>query len=142
MINSITVSGNLGAQPELRYTQSGKAVASARIAVWQGKETDACWLEVTFWEGTAELFAKLPKGQGVIVSGRIGSRQWEGKNGPVTTYTITGSEFGIAPKRDAQNQSRAQAAARQTAYGSAAGNSQSAAPAWGAPPPEDDAIPF
>lgn len=69
--SSTTVQGNLGADPELRYTQEGKAVCNFTVAVNLGqKRTD--WYRVSAWEALAETCYKhLKKGQAVMVVGRM-----------------------------------------------------------------------
>lgn len=86
MINRIVLVGRLTADPELRYTPSGKAVASFRIAVdrranSQGeKETD--FIPVVVWEKSAEFASNyLSKGRLVAVDGRLQIRSWVAQDG-------------------------------------------------------------
>jgi single-strand DNA-binding protein len=88
-IPTITIVGNLVADPELRFTASGKAVASLRVAVServkdgdQWKDGDSTYWRVSAWDGLAEHIGdSLAKGQRVIVMGRVASRTWETKEG-------------------------------------------------------------
>lgn len=74
MFQQIQLVGRLGSEPELRRTQSGKAVASFSLAVdkpTQG-EKKTLWLRVSCWERDAENAAKyLTKGSTVLVIGEV-----------------------------------------------------------------------
>jgi len=88
-LNKMMIIGNLGADPELRYTPGGKAVAELRVAVndrskgvdgeWQ-EETQ--WFRVELWEQAAE---RLRKGHKVFAEGQLRAREWEGKDGQKRT---------------------------------------------------------
>ena len=97
-INTVTVSGNLTRDPELRNLPSGQAVCSFSIAHNErykdasGEWTDrACYFDVTVWSGLGEWMGRnLHKGQKVVVSGRLKWRQWDDKDGNKrTTVDIT-----------------------------------------------------
>lgn len=87
MLNVIVLIGRLTKDPELRYTQSGKAVATLRLAVDRGttnpqgeKETD--FIDVVVWERQAETVANyLQKGRQVAVQGRLQIRSYETQEG-------------------------------------------------------------
>lgn len=86
MLNHIVLMGRLTADPVLRRTPSGTAVAEACLAVerdYSGngqKETD--FINIVAWRGTAEFFSKyFSKGQMAVVSGRLQIRTWEDKKG-------------------------------------------------------------
>ena len=88
MLNNVTLMGRLGKDPELRHTQSGKAVASFSLACdrdykAQGsdqRETD--WIECVAWGGTAEIIQKyFTKGRSMAVTGRLQVRNWTDKDG-------------------------------------------------------------
>lgn len=78
-VNKITLIGNLGADPELRYTPSGKAVANLRLAVnrsWKGDDgewqEESIWFKASLWEQRAERVAEhMRKGDQVYVEGRL-----------------------------------------------------------------------
>lgn len=84
-INTVTLSGNLVKDPELRSTQSGKDVCSLRIAFnrrekdSQGEWGDvASFIDVSVWEGPGRWIAEhLAKGEGVVVQGELRIREWE-----------------------------------------------------------------
>ena len=92
-LNKMMIIGNLGADPELRYTPGGKAVAELRVAVndrskgpdgeWQD-ETQ--WFRVELWEQAAERAAeRLRKGHKIFAEGQLRAREWEGKDGQKRT---------------------------------------------------------
>jgi single-strand DNA-binding protein len=89
-INHITVSGNVTRDPELRFTQAGRAVASFGVAVnrrWQNRQTQeweeqVSFFDVTCWAQLAENVAEsLNKGSRVVVSGRLQQRSYEDREG-------------------------------------------------------------
>ena len=102
--NSITVVGTLGKDVELRFTAAGKAVASFGIAVnrryqvngeWQEQTS---WFNVTAWGELGENAAgSLHKGSRVIVTGRLESREFEGKDGvKKTAVEIVADDLGAS----------------------------------------------
>lgn len=93
MLNKAMIIGNLGKDPELRYTQEGTAVCNLTVATnetWtdknQQKQERTEWHRVTVWGRTAENCEKyLSKGRKVYVEGRIQTREYQDKSG-VTKY--------------------------------------------------------
>lgn len=81
--NQCTFVGNLGKDPELRYTPGGKAVCNFSIAVNEGgQEKKTLWMRVVCWDKTAENAAKyLNKGKPVLVSGRMQENSWKDRDG-------------------------------------------------------------
>jgi single-strand DNA-binding protein len=87
-VNKVIIIGNLGADPELKYTPSGKAVANLRIATaeaWKdksgAKQEKTEWHRVTVWGDMAENCSKyLSKGRSCYVEGRLETRSYD-KNG-------------------------------------------------------------
>lgn len=88
MLNHITIMGRLTRDPELRYTQSGTAVASFTLAVDRDfsdkssgeRQTD--FIDCVAWRQTAEFVSKyFPKGSMAIASGRLQLRDWQDKEG-------------------------------------------------------------
>src|SRR5215212_765553 len=88
-LNKAMIIGNLGRDPEMRYTPSGQAVTQFTVAVnrnfkdgegnWQ-EETE--WFRIVAWGPTGERAAEhLRKGNKVYVEGRLQTRQWEGQDG-------------------------------------------------------------
>lgn len=83
-LNKVTLLGNLGRDPEVRYTQNGNAVANLAVATNERRKQGNDWKDVAEWHRvvcfgkTAEAVAKtLGKGSGVLVEGRLQTRQWE-----------------------------------------------------------------
>lgn len=84
-VNKVILLGNLGRDPELRYTQSGKAVANFSMATSVKKKDgteETEWHKVTAWEKLAELVSRLcVKGTKVYVEGSLKTREYEDKQG-------------------------------------------------------------
>ena len=88
-VNKVILIGNLGRDPELRYTQSGQAVANFTLATtesWNkregGREERTEWHRIVAWGRTAELCAQyLSKGRTVYIEGRLQTREWENREG-------------------------------------------------------------
>jgi single-strand DNA-binding protein len=85
--------GNLGSDPEMRYTPDGKSVTSFRMATnrrfrTSGGETkeETDWFRVTVWGKQAEQCNQfLGKGRQVYVDGRLHARDWQGQDGQTRT---------------------------------------------------------
>ena len=94
MLNKMMVIGNLGADPEMRYTANGHAVTEFRVAANRryttrdGEQRDETeWFRVVTWNNLAEICSQyLSKGRQVYVEGRMQTRSWEGQDGN-TRYT-------------------------------------------------------
>ncbi|HRE18775.1 MAG TPA: single-stranded DNA-binding protein [Rhodocyclaceae bacterium] len=89
-INKVILVGNLGADPETRYTATGDAVCNIRIATtdsWKdknsGEKKEATeWHRVVFYRRLAEIAGQyLKKGSQVYIEGRIKTRKWQNKEG-------------------------------------------------------------
>ena len=88
-VNKVFLVGNLGADPEVRYTANGGAVANFRIAttdVWNDKsgqrQERTEWHRIVVWGKQAEHCGEyLRKGRAVHVEGRLQTREWEDKEG-------------------------------------------------------------
>ena len=88
-INKVILVGNLGKDPEVRYLDSGVAVANFSLATtenYKNKEGERVsqteWHNVVFWRGLAEIAEKyLKKGDSIYVEGKIRTRKWEDKEG-------------------------------------------------------------
>jgi single-strand DNA-binding protein len=88
-LNKVMLIGNLGKDPEVRYTTSGTAVASFSLATtekfknksgdWEEKTE---WHNVTLWGRLAEIAGEyLAKGKTVYIEGRLQTRKWQDKDG-------------------------------------------------------------
>lgn len=87
-VNKVILIGNLGRDPEVRYTQSGSAVTNLRLAVGERKKEGDNWVDHTEWMDvvafgkTAENCGQyLEKGSKVYVEGRLQTRKWTDKDG-------------------------------------------------------------
>ncbi|MGD8414695.1 MAG: single-stranded DNA-binding protein [Candidatus Latescibacterota bacterium] len=93
-VNKAILVGHLGADPELRHTQSGTPVATFRVATTEryndrsGERQERTeWHRVVAWSKLAEICnTYLKKGKQVYIEGRIQTRQWEDQSGQ-TRYT-------------------------------------------------------
>jgi single-strand DNA-binding protein len=105
-INTITVSGNLTREPELRTFPSGNAVCNLRIAHSERfKGSDGEWadrpqyFDVTVWSGLGEYLAKnLAKGEKVVVSGRLKWREFEVDGSKRQAVDITADSVVPVPR--------------------------------------------
>ncbi len=88
-LNKIMIIGNLGADPELRYTPSGKAVTELRVAVNDNRKgpdgewvEETLWFRVSVWEQAAERLAEqLRKGNKIYAEGQLRVREYESRDG-------------------------------------------------------------
>ena len=89
-LNKVLLIGNLGADPEVRYTTSGDAVTSIRLATtdtWRDKASGETreateWHRVVFYRRLGEIAGQyLKKGSQVYIEGRIKTRKWQNKDG-------------------------------------------------------------
>lgn len=99
-MNLVILTGRLTKDPELRYTNSNKAVASFSIAVHEGKDK-AIFVNCVAWEKTAELIDQyFKKGDGINVYGKLSVRQYDkdGQKRTVTEVVVSGIEFPMARK--------------------------------------------
>lgn len=88
-LNKVMIIGNLGADPEMRYTPSGKPVTSFSVAVTRGWRTSdgerreaTEWFNVVSWGNLAEICNQyLRKGSHVYIEGRLQTRSWDDAEG-------------------------------------------------------------
>jgi len=100
--NKIIVVGNLGRDPELRYTPQGKAVCDFSIATNEKKRDKAgemqdvtTWFKITLWERQAENASKyLTKGSSVYIEGRLRLEEWTDREGNTRqTLAVQGTDM-------------------------------------------------
>jgi single-strand DNA-binding protein len=106
--NYTSITGNLAADPELRFTNTGIAVANLRVAVTQRiQDRDGTWRDgetsfhrVNVWRDQAQnITDSLGKGDRVMVTGRLRQRAWETPEGERRTSTeIDADEVGASLK--------------------------------------------
>ncbi len=88
-LNLVALTGRIGKDPEVRYTNGGTAVANTRMAVSRrrkGKDgerqDDTTWVTLVFWDKLAELVQSyVAKGSQIAVRGELQVRQWDDKQG-------------------------------------------------------------
>jgi single-strand DNA-binding protein len=94
-VNKVILIGNLGRDPEVRYTPNGSAVCNVSLATtrnWKSKDSgerqeETEWHRVVFFDRLAEIAGEyLKKGRPVYVEGRLKTRKWTDKDG-VEKYT-------------------------------------------------------
>ncbi len=128
---SITIVGNLVADPEIRYTPTGQAVATFRVASTprfldkttnEWKDGDSLFLSCNVWRQAAENVAEsLQRGMRVIVSGRLRQRSYETKEGEKrTVYEVEVDEVGPSLRNASAKVTRSQ---RSGGFGGQAGPS-------------------
>ena len=97
MVNRVILVGNLGKDPEVRYTSGGQAVASLRIATsrsWTDKQSgqrkeETEWHDVEVWGKQAEQCGEyLSKGRQVYVEGRLKTDKWQDKQSGQDRYKV------------------------------------------------------
>ncbi|MDK7158914.1 single-stranded DNA-binding protein [Pauljensenia sp. UMB3104] len=144
---TITVIGNLTADPELRWTQSGAAVADFTVAstprtydrnAGEWRDGDTLFMRCSVWRETAENVAEsLRKGMRVIVQGRLTQRSYDTQHGERRTVVeLQVDEVGPSLRRARAQVTRnqAQAASAPSASASASGG----AAGWGQEAPQHD----
>lgn len=89
-VNKVIIIGNLGRDPEVRYTPSGAAVCNLRLATtrnWKNRESgerqeETEWHSVVLYDRQAEIAGEyLKKGRPVYIEGRLKTRKWQDKDG-------------------------------------------------------------
>ena len=142
-VNKVTLIGNLGADPEIRYTANGSAVANVRLATaesWRDRESGEQqerteWHRVVFFSRLAEIVGEyLKKGSQVYIEGRLQTRKWQDRDGNDRyTTEIVANEMQMLGGRGGGGGSF-DAPSNQTSQGQSA----SPAPVSSNEPPMDD----
>lgn len=112
-VNKVILIGNLGSDPEVRYTPSGSAVANISLAtteVWRDKQSGELqerteWHRVVFFNRLAEIVGEfLHKGSKCYVEGSLRTRKWQDKTGQERyTTEIIATEMHILDSRSGTN---------------------------------------
>lgn len=104
-MNRVTMTGRLGADPEVKKTASGKSVVNASVAVYAGKDmqgnvlTD--WYRWTIWGDRADRFAaKARKGDTVMMDGRAVTRSYQKDGQTVKAIEFSCDDFMIQKKEE------------------------------------------
>ena len=108
-VNKVILIGNLGRDPEVRYTASGSAVANVTIATsdsWKDRQSGEQqerteWHRVVFFSRLAEIAGEyLKKGSKVYVEGRLQTRKWQDQQGKDRfTTEIVGNDMQMLDSR-------------------------------------------
>lgn len=115
-INKVFLLGNLGQEPEIRYTPSGSAVANLSLATtysYKDKQTgeyieNTEWHRIVFFNRTAEVAGEyLSKGSKIHIEGRLQTRKWEDREGN-TRYTteIVGEQLIMLDSKSQEQEQR------------------------------------
>ncbi|MFL6466500.1 MAG: single-stranded DNA-binding protein [Pyrinomonadaceae bacterium] len=148
--NKIIIVGNLGRDPELRYTPQGVAVCDFSMATNERKrdksgETQevATWFRITLWRNQAENAAKyLKKGSQVYIEGRLSQEEWTDRDGNNRqTLSVQASEMHFIGSRGDAAASMPGDSEPEFA-GPASSQASSSAPPITRAAPSDDDIPF
>lgn len=113
-VNKVILIGNLGNDPEVRYTPSGSAVANVNLATsetWRDKQTGEIqdrteWHRIVFFNRLAEIVGEyLCKGSKIYIEGTLRTRKWVDKNG-IDRFTteVIANEMHILDSRNHNNQ--------------------------------------
>jgi single-strand DNA-binding protein len=107
-LNKVMIIGNLGRDPEMRYTPSGRPVTTFSVATsraWNTSEgekhVETEWFNVVAWSNLAEICKQyLTKGQQVYIEGRLQTRHWDDQEGNKhTSVEIVANEMIILGER-------------------------------------------
>ena len=107
-LNKVMIIGNLGRDPEMRYTPSGKPVTTFSVATsrtWNTSEgekrEETEWFNIVAWSSLAEICKQyLTKGQQVYIEGRLETRRWDDQEGNKhTSVEIVANEMIILSER-------------------------------------------
>jgi len=120
-VNKVILIGNLGADPEMRFTQGGQAVANFRIATSESwtdkggqKQERTEWHRIVVWGKLAELCGQyLAKGRQCYVEGRMQTREWNDKEGKKNyTTEVVANQVTFLGGRDGAGAARTNGAER------------------------------
>ncbi len=149
--NKIILVGNLGRDPELRYTPSGDAVCDFSMATNDRKKDKSgefqdvpTWFRVTLWGKQAENASKyLAKGRQVYIEGRVSLEEWTDRDGNTRqTLQVTGTEMKFIGSRGDGAPSQSNEGEQEFAGPASGGNDQSSSAATASKPAAEDDIPF
>ncbi|MGC8603219.1 MAG: single-stranded DNA-binding protein [Desulfomonilaceae bacterium] len=153
-LNKALLLGNVGKDPEVRYTASGRAVATFSLATsqrWKDQEGNdqekTEWHRIVAWGRLGEICGEfLSKGKQVYVEGRIQTREWEDQDGNkrvtveiVANDIILLGNIGGSPRAQEEGMKRSSPTSGQS---SGPVRPKAEVRATNYPPPPDDDIPF
>lgn len=109
-VNSYNLSGRLTRDANLRYLQSGTALAEFTVAsnrIWKSngeKKEDTLFIDVNVWGKQAEFIGGLKKGDYVMVTGRIRQESWEVEGQKRSKYVVIADQVNLPPGQVVSNQ--------------------------------------
>lgn len=115
-MNTVILTGRFTRDPEIRYTNSNKAVCSFSLAVSRGKDRDPDYIDCVAWEGRGEMIGKnFHKGDGIAVTGRLETRTYEkdGQKHKVAEVNVSSVEFPLGRRSDSGSRQQTPAAPAQ-----------------------------
>ncbi len=144
-VNKVILVGNLGADPEVRYTAGGSAVATVNLATtdsWQDKQTGERqdrteWHRVVLFNRLAEIAGEyLRKGRQIYVEGRLQTRKWQDQSGQdrYTTEIVANDMQMLGGRDEASFPPSAGGGQQYAPPPPSAGTSRTMPPAAGSPP--------
>lgn len=127
-VNKVILVGNLGRDPEIRYTPDGSAICNVSIATtssWKDKNSgerreETEWHKVVFYNRLAEVAGEyLKKGSQIYIEGKLHTRKWQDKDGKdrYTTEIIVNEMQMLGGKTDGESPRPTQSAPANTGGG-------------------------
>lgn len=148
MINKVILIGNLGADPELRFTQNGIPVASFNMATTERRkgqdgqiQEQTEWHRIIAWQRLAEICGEyLAKGSKVYIEGRLQTRKWKDQSGldRYTTEIVAREMKMLSPRTTGGGGGGGEYGASGSTSGSGSGYGES----FQEPPPMGEDVPF
>ena len=106
MYNSITAAAYLVKDPEVKTISSGKKVATLRVGISPANAKTKCFVDVEYWDKTAELAEKyLAKGREFVVQGELCMSSWEKDGKNFSNYFIRGKDMQFLASKKSENKS-------------------------------------
>ena len=106
MYNSITAAAYLVKDPEVKTISSGKKVATLRVGISPSNAKTKCFVDVEYWDKTAELAEKyLTKGREFVVQGELCMSSWEKEGKNFTKYFIRGKDMQFLSSKKSETKS-------------------------------------
>jgi single-strand DNA-binding protein len=143
MINKVILIGNLGADPEIRYTQNGTPVATFSLATTERRKGQdgqvqelTEWHRIVAWQRLAEICGEyLSKGSKVYIEGRLQTRKWKDQSGNdrYTTEIVAREMKMLSPRPASSGSGGAGYGGGDLGYGG---------DPFPEPPPTGDDVPF
>jgi single-strand DNA-binding protein len=129
-VNKAILVGNLGKDPELKYTQSGKAMVNFPLATterWSGEDRTE-WHNIVMFDRLAEIANEfLRKGRSVYIEGRIQTRSWDDQNGfkrYITEIVASNMQMLGGPRSDQDRRDDGGSYRQQRSYNQGGGSQQ------------------